>query len=243
MRPKPSSSATASSCRRNERNPAGPELSNLKVTTLNPAVVEWESAEAGDLLDRARAGEADAFCEICKIHESGLLRQAAALCGNQTLAEDLAQDTLVEAWKCLGRYNGRCRFFTWLCAIMLNRYRNVLRERRLRPSFSGRTDEDEAWAGAAELASNECRPDEAALRREQAALVRRCVEALPPKHQQVVHLRFYVDDSLEGIAAALGCSVGTVKSRLFHALDKLRGMKAAGRFGGETFAEQERTSR
>jgi RNA polymerase sigma-70 factor (ECF subfamily) len=49
---------------------------------------------------------------------------------------------------------------------------------------------------------------------------------LPAKHQQVVYLRFYVDDSLEGIAAALGCPVGTVKSRLFHALDKLRGMSA-----------------
>ena len=49
---------------------------------------------------------------------------------------------------------------------------------------------------------------------------------LPAKHQQVIHLRFYVDDSLEGIAAALDCSVGTVKSRLFHALDKLRGMNA-----------------
>jgi RNA polymerase sigma-70 factor (ECF subfamily) len=49
---------------------------------------------------------------------------------------------------------------------------------------------------------------------------------LPTKHQQVIYLRFYVDNSLEGIAAALGCSVGTVKSRLFHALDKLRGMNA-----------------
>jgi DNA-directed RNA polymerase specialized sigma24 family protein len=35
-------------------------------------------------------------------------------------------------------------------------------------------------------------------------------------------MRFFVDDSLEGIAAALNCSVGTVKSRLFHALEKLR---------------------
>jgi RNA polymerase sigma-70 factor (ECF subfamily) len=56
--------------------------------------------------------------------------------------------------------------------------------------------------------------------------VRQCVQALSPKHQQVIHLRFYVDNSLEGIAAALGCSVGTVKSRLFNALDKLRGMNA-----------------
>jgi len=66
---------------------------------------------------------------------------------------------------------------------------------------------------------------------------------LPAKHQQVIYLRFYVDDSLEGIAAALGCSVGTVKSRLFHALDKLRGMKAAGSFGRDELTEQERTSR
>jgi len=47
---------------------------------------------------------------------------------------------------------------------------------------------------------------------------------LPAKQQQVIYLRFYVDHSLGGIAAALGCSVGTVKSRLFHALEKLRAM-------------------
>lgn len=56
--------------------------------------------------------------------------------------------------------------------------------------------------------------------------MRKCIASLPVKHQQVIFLRFYVDDSLEGIAVALGCSVGTVKSRLFHALDKLRGMNA-----------------
>jgi len=49
---------------------------------------------------------------------------------------------------------------------------------------------------------------------------------LPFKHQQVVYLRFYVGESLEGIAEAVGCSIGTVKSRLFHGLDKLREIKA-----------------
>ena len=54
----------------------------------------------------------------------------------------------------------------------------------------------------------------------------RCIQTLPARHQQVIYLRFYVDNSLESIAAALGCSVGTVKSRLFHALEKLRKMNA-----------------
>ena len=56
--------------------------------------------------------------------------------------------------------------------------------------------------------------------------MRACIQALPTKHQRVIYLRFYVDDSLEAIAAALDCSVGTVKSRLFRALDKLRTMNS-----------------
>jgi RNA polymerase sigma-70 factor (ECF subfamily) len=149
------------------------------------------------------------------------------LCGNATVAEDLAQDTLVEGWKSLHRYHGRCQFFTWLCAILLNRYRNMVREKRpmLLSSF-GSQGEAEIQDRINNLADRDCLPDQAAELREQAELVLRCLKNLPAKHQQVIYLRFYVDDSLEGIAAALNCSVGTVKSRLFHALDKLRGMHA-----------------
>ena len=88
-------------------------------------------------------------------------------------------------------------------------------------------DQNEPANALGQLAAHESLPDEAAQRREEAALVQQCIDALPAKHQQVIHLRFYVDDSLEGIAAALGCSVGTVKSRLFHALDKLRAHERA----------------
>jgi RNA polymerase sigma-70 factor (ECF subfamily) len=189
------------------------------VFSLNPTFVETEIPETRSLLDQARAGDAEAFGAICRVHETRLLRQAFALCGNLTLAEDLAQDTLVEAWKCLRRYNGRCQFFTWLCAILLNRYRNSLRGNHLRSA-----SDFEKQTG--HLADPSALPDRAVERREQEALVRQCIESLPAKHQQVVHLRFYVEDSLEGIAAALGCSVGTVKSRLFHALDKLRNMNS-----------------
>jgi RNA polymerase sigma-70 factor (ECF subfamily) len=197
------------------------------VFSLSPTFVESAIPEMRSVLDQARAGGAEAFGEVCRAYETRLLRQAVALCGNAALAEDLAQDTLVEAWKSLRRYNGRCQFFTWLCAILLNRYRNTVRERRPRPFSTFAVGDVGALERRIDLAADhEPLPDEAALLREQAALVRQCVQALSPKHQQVIHLRFYVDNSLEGIAAALGCSVGTVKSRLFNALDKLRGMNA-----------------
>ena len=195
--------------------------------SLSPTFVEDETPVARSLLDQARAGDAEAFGELCRVYETRLLRQAIALGGNVTMAEDLAQDTLVEAWKCLRRYNGRCQFFTWLCAILLNRYRNTVREKRPLPwSAFSKQDQGEFQDRIANLADHDPLPDQAAELHEQAALVRGCIDALPTKHQQVVYLRFYVDDSLEGIAAALGCSVGTVKSRLFHALEKLRRMSA-----------------
>jgi RNA polymerase sigma-70 factor (ECF subfamily) len=189
--------------------------------------METTAFEARGFLAQAQAGDVKAFGEVCRTYETRLLRQAMALCGSAALAEDLAQDTLVEAWRCLHRYNGRCQFFTWLCAILLNRYRNTVRQKRPMPfsAFPAR-DQEGLQGSMSQLADQASLPDEAAQRREQAVLVQQCIQALPAKHQQVIHLRFYVDDSLEGIAAALDCSVGTVKSRLFHALDKLRGMNA-----------------
>ena len=186
-----------------------------------------EPHETESLIGRARGGDAEAFCELCRTLETRLLRQAMSLCGDATVAEDLAQDTLIEAWKCLRRYNGRCQLLTWLCAIMLNRYRNIIRQQRSSrlTAFSTSTQDGSANS-ASQLADQEPLPDEVVQHREQAALVHQCIRELPQKHQQVIYLRFYVDDSLEGIAAALGCSLGTVKSRLFHALEKLRGMRA-----------------
>ena len=194
---------------------------------LNPSLVISDLSLTGSFVERAQAGGTEAFGEICRVYETRLLRQAMTLCANESIAEDLAQDTLVEAWKSLHRYNGRCQFFTWLCAILLNRYRNTLRRKRpVAVSSLHREDEDALQSTVEKMPDQNCSPDQEAELREQSAAVMACIEALPRKHQQIIYLRFYIDNSLEGIAAALGCSVGTVKSRLFRALDKLRTMNA-----------------
>jgi RNA polymerase sigma-70 factor (ECF subfamily) len=193
---------------------------------LDSDLVASSVPEIATLVSRAQQGDAEAFDAVCRTLESRLLRQAVLLCGDCSLAEDLTQETLGEAWKCINRYNGRCQFFTWLCAILHNRYRNVWRRRRISVFLFGDQEHRGTPNASEELPDEGDRPDQAVQLREQAELVRRCVQALPLKQQRVIYLRFFVDDSLDGIAAALRCSVGTVKSRLFHALEKLRRMSA-----------------
>jgi RNA polymerase sigma-70 factor (ECF subfamily) len=185
-----------------------------------------EAPSGEDLVARAQLGDLQAFEGLCRQVEPRLLRQAIVWCGNESLAGELVQETLVEAWKCLHRYNGHCQFFTWVCAILHHRNLSYLRRNRLCSLFSASSaDPDEAQRILQRQPDLTAGPDEAVTNREQAEMIRRCIARLPPKQQQVILLRFFVDNSIEGIAAALRCSTGTVKSRLFHALENLRRMR------------------
>jgi RNA polymerase sigma-70 factor, ECF subfamily len=203
----------------------------LSVTTT---FLPTEPAPSPDLLAQAQAGDPEAFCALCRCYEARLLRQAMCLCGDAALSEDLAQDTLVAAWKSLRRYNGRCQFFTWLCAILFHRYRNSIRAKRPFPfSILGSSDRDQTEHFLENIADAEMKPDEHFEQAERNHLLKQSVRKLSDKHREVIYLRFYVDNSLESIAAALDCSLGTVKSRLFHALEKLRAMEELNStFGG-----------
>ena len=185
--------------------------------------------EAQQLLQRAREGEPEAFCALAQAHEQRLFQQALALCRNPATAEDLAADTIIEAWKSIGRFDGSCRFSTWLYAILLHRHQKLVRQQRSRPVPLSMLPVGEADASGQLL---ERLPDPRPLspdvlaRTDDDARLREAVQALPEKHRQVVQLRFFEDAALPEIAAALGLSVGTVKSRLHHALEKLRKMKS-----------------
>jgi RNA polymerase sigma-70 factor, ECF subfamily len=184
-----------------------------------------EIAGTAELLTRARAGESPAFCRLAAEHEGRLLQQACGLARDPSAAEDLVAETLVEAWRSLSRYNGSCRFSTWLFSILLHRHQKALRRARSRPiplATLPSAVADERRQAQENLPAAGLSPADEAMRREAADKLREAVAALPEKHQRVILLRFFEEASLPEIAIVLGCSVGTVKSRLHYALEKLR---------------------
>jgi len=172
-----------------------------------------------ELIGRAQAGEAIAFEQLASLHAAPLWRWALALGKDSHWAEDLAQETLIEAWRSLARFDGRCRFSTWLYGILRHRFLKGQRRRNaVRLSTSDTLSQERCNARL---------PDHSAEVSEDAQRVRQAVAALSEEHRLVVELRFFAGATLDEIAAALDCPLGTVKSRLHYALDELRQMNLA----------------
>jgi RNA polymerase sigma-70 factor, ECF subfamily len=186
------------------------------------------ASDVAGLLARARQGDGEAFCRLVEAHECKLYQQALALCANPQAAEDLVAETMVEAWRSLGRFDGSCRLTTWLYAIMVHRHLKLLRRNRSRPVAAASFSQVEAEKQAARLTQlPDSQPSafDKLAQAEHASRLRGAIAALPAAHQSVVLLRFYEEASLAEIGAALGLPVGTVKSRLHHALLRLRQMQ------------------
>ena len=187
-----------------------------------------ELTATSELLSRACSGDARAFCHLVEPLQTRLLRQAIALSGDPTTADDLVSETLIEAWKSLARYDSTCRLSTWLYAILLHRWKKSVRRARCRPTSATALtsfQSDELLAEQQNIPANDPSPSETMARAETFARVQQCIEQLPRKHGDVIRLRFFADASLPEMATVLGCSIGTVKSRLHHALERLRKMK------------------
>lgn len=174
-----------------------------------------ESSEH-DLLTRAQAGDAEVFNVLALKHRERLNRTALALCCDPHLAEDLTQETFAEAWRSLARFDGRCRLTTWLHGILVHRHHKAIRHAASRPRLLARDDAPRPEAIDAHS------PAVQLQRRENAASLHAAVMDLPEEHRAVIELRFFADLPLDEIAAALDVPLGTVKSRLHHALEKLR---------------------
>ncbi len=137
-----------------------------------------------------------------------MVRLAYGLTGDQGLAEDLAQSAFAKAYAAWPRVRRAGDPDAYVRQIVVNENRNRFRKRRVREQLTGQLPEN---AGE----------DPAGAHDERSALLA-ALRALGPRQRAVVVLRYWLDLSEGETAAALGCSVGTVKSQAARALARLR---------------------
>jgi len=169
----------------------------------------------GDLLQKVAVHrDADAYRQLFETYaprvKSYMIRQGA----DPTTAEELAQETLLMVWRKAALYSGdKGSATTWIFTIARN-----LRIDRLRREFAWQ----ELPEGHAELPSSDPAPDDIASEAERRVLVQAALAALPPDQQVVVSLSFNDGLSHSEIATRLGLPLGTVKSRMRLAYQKVR---------------------
>lgn len=168
-----------------------------------------------ELMARCSTGDSRAMDALVSRYYRRLYAFCYRMLHQREAAEDVAQETLLRAYRYSGRYRADGRFTTWLFAIAANLCRSELSKRARRPECSW---EETVLADAPDSLEVE----RAALRRLENREVRRALESLSPDQRMALVLFYFEGMSYQDIAAVCGCALGTVKSRMHHALRRLR---------------------
>jgi RNA polymerase sigma-70 factor (ECF subfamily) len=172
-----------------------------------------------ELVEGCQRGEPDALRALFERHKDKVYSIALRYSGDRTVAMDIAQDAFLKLFSGIHSFRGDSSFDAWLYRIVVNScFDQKRRARRLIPLVDGLLDALRA-PGASAL--------EEVLRSELSGRVRSAVEGLPPEQRIVIVLRYTQGLSYDEIAEILGCSAGTVASRLNRA-HKILGRRLGG---------------
>ena len=184
--------------------------------------VETLVTEDVQLIDATLAGDRSAFGSLVQKYQDRLYNTLVHVIGSRDEAEDVVQDTFVQAYTKLASFEGKSSFYTWIYRIARNAVTSAGRKEsarpRIRASLDAGADDD---AAGPEPATSEL-PEDEALALERRRLVLDAIDQLPVDFREIVILRDIDDRSYEDIAALLSIPVGTVRSRLHRARLDLR---------------------
>lgn len=170
-----------------------------------------------NLVQRCKAGEADALQEMVLEHRQSIYRLALSILDDPAEAEEAAQDVFIAAVKGLPGYRSESSLSTWLYSITINLCRNRIRRRLVKERVL------QALRGIFLVRrSGTPPPEEIVIRRESNADVLEAVDNLGEKHRLPVILYYYHNFTVSEIAQMLDLQEGTVLSRLFTARERLR---------------------
>jgi len=166
-----------------------------------------------ELVNACRRGERDAFRTLFETYKNKVYSVALRFSGDEAAAMDIAQDTFVKLFSCIRDFRGEAGFETWVYRMVVN-------------SCLDRRRREKRWMPVADefMATLRAQGDTLAeiLRNELSRRVRAAVDRLSPELRVVIILRYTEGLAYDQIAEVLGCSAGTVASRLSRAHKKLQ---------------------
>jgi RNA polymerase sigma-70 factor (ECF subfamily) len=174
-----------------------------------------------ELVERATAGDLDAFNQLVTRWERPIFGLAFRTLGREEDARDVVQEAFMRAYRGLRGFKGEAKFSSWLYRITLNLCRDWIRKERRAPIVQVPEGVD-----AVDLADAQPSPAESVeqlvARREMSRAVSKAMAELPEEQRTAILLKEYQGLTFQEIADQLGCPLSTVKTRLYQGLSVLR---------------------
>jgi RNA polymerase sigma factor (sigma-70 family) len=165
-----------------------------------------------ELMEQVRDGKVEKLAILFERYQTMLYNFFLRLTGNRAASEDLVQEVFIRILKYRAGYQGENRFVVWMFQIARNAHVDFLRKKK------GEVALDDQFA---EAPSQEPLPEERFEADQEAALVRRALDKLPPKKRELLVLFRFQNLKLREIAELLDVQVGTVKVQVHRALKDL----------------------
>jgi RNA polymerase sigma-70 factor (ECF subfamily) len=165
-------------------------------------------------------GQTAAFGELVRRYQDRLFNCVYRLVDNEEDAQDIIQETFLNAYQSLHRFKGDSQFFTWLYRIAFNA--SITLRRKQRSVVALKTGRMETGVNEPLDASDSNRPEFALERAEQERKIQQALNRLSPEYRAVLILKDMEGQKYEAMAEILQVPIGTIRSRLHRARLELR---------------------
>ena len=187
---------------------------------------DHSSAAEPALVRAAQRGDMAAFEELVARHRDKIFARALSMMRNEEEAIDLSQEAWVKGWQRLRQFQGEASFGTWMTRIIINLCLDQLRKHKRQRTESIEEMDEESGGVERQMPVVTINPTAGLERQELRQRIDHALSQLSYEHRTVLVLHEFEEMEYKQIAKTMGCSIGTVMSRLFYARRKLAALLA-----------------
>jgi RNA polymerase sigma-70 factor, ECF subfamily len=187
---------------------------------------KYSSADDAALVRDAQRGDMAAFEELVARHRDKIYARAYSMMRNEEEAIDLSQEAWVKGWQRLAQFHGESSFGTWMTRIVINLCLDHLRKQKRQRTESIEEMNEESGGVERQMPVVTVNPTAGLERGELRQRIERALGQLSYEHRTVLVLHEFEELEYKEIAKVMGCSIGTVMSRLFYARRRMAGLLA-----------------